>query len=213
MKTIGTFLQQARQKAHLSVEEVSIKTKIRLDYLQAIESDSFDKLPSATFVKGFIRNYAIAVDLDPEKALAIFRRDFDHNEAGKVVPRGLSHPIPTSSKFWHPRTTSFIALGVMLVAIGFYFINQLFTLWGGPTLEVIEPDSQAVLTATSVTVRGRTQSDALVLINNQPIGVNAAGEFETNLLLDEGEHTIMIEAEDRDGKRTQVVRTVTVELE
>ena len=45
-------------------------TKIRTDYLVALEGDDFERLPNEVFSRGFVRAYAEVVGLDPETAVA-----------------------------------------------------------------------------------------------------------------------------------------------
>lgn len=49
------------------------KTKIPLDRLQALESDSYDDLPDDVYTRGAIRNYAIFLDLDPREMESLYR--------------------------------------------------------------------------------------------------------------------------------------------
>jgi cytoskeletal protein RodZ len=58
MKTVGQILQNRRIEKKLSIEDVEKLTKIRRKFVQAIESDSFTSIPSQTYTKGFIKNYA-----------------------------------------------------------------------------------------------------------------------------------------------------------
>ena len=56
--SIGEQLRQARLAQDLSLDQVSQATHIRLHYLEALEADQFDQLPSAAQLRGFIRAYA-----------------------------------------------------------------------------------------------------------------------------------------------------------
>lgn len=211
MKTIGEYLRSIRIAQDVSLEELSTATKIRIDYLESIESDNFSKLPSAAFVKGFIRSYALAFEQDPEKALAIFRRDFDQNNQGKVVPRGLAQPINTGEGFWSPRTTSFVFGGFLLLLVVGYMLNQVLTLVSAPKIVVESPLEQQVFLQQEVSVIGKTHSDASVFINDQSVILDSDGRFSTTVQLEPGTQQITIEARSRDGKVSQETRTITVE--
>jgi cytoskeletal protein RodZ len=62
--TIGNKLRQARKAHSLSLEEASQATYMRLNYLQALENDDFDALPSKTQARGFLRAYASFLGLE-----------------------------------------------------------------------------------------------------------------------------------------------------
>lgn len=58
LHTIGQKLKEIRESKGVSLEEISQKTHIRLNYLEAIESSEIDQLPSAVQMRGFLRLYA-----------------------------------------------------------------------------------------------------------------------------------------------------------
>jgi len=64
-QTVGTILRQKREEKRYTLEQVFQDTRIRLSYLQAIESDQLDQLPSRAQAHGFIRLYANYLGLDP----------------------------------------------------------------------------------------------------------------------------------------------------
>jgi cytoskeleton protein RodZ len=69
--TAGATLRSARETAGLSVEDVAAQLKLAPRQVQALEEDEFERLPGRTFARGFARNYARFVQLDPEAVLAL----------------------------------------------------------------------------------------------------------------------------------------------
>jgi cytoskeleton protein RodZ len=63
--SIGQQLRQAREEQSLSIDQVAQATHIRLHYLEALEADQFDKLPSTAQLRGFLRAYGNYLKLDP----------------------------------------------------------------------------------------------------------------------------------------------------
>lgn len=66
MTGLGTLFQEARLKQGLTIEEVAERTKIRTQFLIAIEEGRFNELPDQAYVRAFLRTYARALDLKPE---------------------------------------------------------------------------------------------------------------------------------------------------
>jgi cytoskeleton protein RodZ len=64
MFEIGNSLSEARTRKGLDFPELEQGTKIRAKYLRALEDEAFETLPSATYVKGFLRTYADYLGLD-----------------------------------------------------------------------------------------------------------------------------------------------------
>src|SRR5699024_10715050 len=69
---IGERLKEAREEKGLSLEDIQQKTKIQNRYLQAIEEDNLDDLPGKFYARAFIKEYALAVGLDPTVLLEGF---------------------------------------------------------------------------------------------------------------------------------------------
>jgi cytoskeleton protein RodZ len=70
--SIGQVLKHEREERHLSIEEVSSTTRISRRALESLEEDRFEDLPSGVFVRGFIKAYASAVEIDAGEVLARF---------------------------------------------------------------------------------------------------------------------------------------------
>jgi cytoskeleton protein RodZ len=64
MTPVGESLRRARLKRNLALEEISEELKISTRFLQAIESDQYDKLPGGVFARSFVRQYARLLGLD-----------------------------------------------------------------------------------------------------------------------------------------------------
>src|SRR2546423_4099674 len=67
---IGQALRKARVERGKSIEEASRETRIRAEYLHALERERFDVLPGDVYVRGFLRSYSNYLGLDPDKVLA-----------------------------------------------------------------------------------------------------------------------------------------------
>ena len=70
MDELGTLLRETRQARTLSLEEVAQITRIRPRYLEALEEGRYDVLPTPVHVRGFLRNYALFLQLDPKPLIA-----------------------------------------------------------------------------------------------------------------------------------------------
>ncbi len=77
-----------------------------------------------------------------------------------------------------------------------------------PRLELFHPPDGLLTTDALITVRGRTEKQATVTLNNNLIPVNEEGSFETQLFLSEGANRIEIKSTYAIGLETSVHRTV-----
>lgn len=211
MKTVGEILKNARTKKDISKKEIAKKTKINLEYIKALEDNDFKNLPESAFVKGFIRNYANVVDLNPEQALAVFRRDYDQDVKGQVVPRTLAEKKLDKRSFFNPKTTIIVSLSALFIVLFAYLFYQYRLLAAAPPLEISNPEEGDKVRA-SLTITGKTDPQATLTINNQQVSLEPDGSFSQPLVLTEGTRTITIKSTSRSGKVRSVQRTVNVEL-
>ncbi len=69
MQTIGQTLKQTRESKRLTLEKVFEATRIRVPYLQALESDDLSAMPSPVQARGYLRNYAEYLGLNFDQLL------------------------------------------------------------------------------------------------------------------------------------------------
>ncbi len=206
MKTAGDLLREKRLLKELSLEEVSKKTKIKTEFLEAIETSNYALLPSATFAKGFLRNYATFLYLNPDTMVAMFRRDFTQNSKGEIIPRGLVEPVGSKPRFF---SVSLILTTIAVVVfVGFLGI-QLLSWWSLPKIKLIQPQNNDTY-GEKVTFKGVADNDATVKVNGQLVILDQNGQFTLDLIFPSGTHSVIIEATNRRGKSTLVERTFTV---
>ncbi|NDV62951.1 DUF4115 domain-containing protein [Puniceicoccales bacterium CK1056] len=77
---IGERLEEARKRKGVSVREAAEATKIRGDFLLAMEDNSFEIDLPQIYVRGFLKNYARFLKLDPVKILT----DYDAHQLGRT---------------------------------------------------------------------------------------------------------------------------------
>src|SRR3954469_19703621 len=82
MQTIGERLEEARKRKGISIREAAETTKIRGDYLQKFEANSFDVDLPPLYVRGFLRSYARYLELDPDRVVG----DFDALDGRESKP-------------------------------------------------------------------------------------------------------------------------------
>ena len=70
MGSLGAYLKEQREARRASVDELAQSTRIPARILRQIEMDSHADLPADVFVRGFLRAYARALELDEEHVLA-----------------------------------------------------------------------------------------------------------------------------------------------
>jgi cytoskeletal protein RodZ len=70
IEALGNELREARQRRDLTLSEVERKIHIRAKFLEALECGQVALLPSPVQARGFLRNYARFLGLDPDSMIA-----------------------------------------------------------------------------------------------------------------------------------------------
>ena len=86
MKHIGEYLKQRRCEKNITLEEVASQTGIREQYLTALESGDFEKIPGDVFIKGFIRNYGNFLEENGNDLVEAYTK-------GLATPEALHEPL------------------------------------------------------------------------------------------------------------------------
>src|SRR4029079_1070057 len=75
--TVGDLLQAARERKGVDLYRAERDTKIRARHLSALEDGDYSELPGAVYTKGFLRNYALYLGLDPTEVLDRWHEEQD----------------------------------------------------------------------------------------------------------------------------------------
>ncbi|MDE2851770.1 MAG: DUF4115 domain-containing protein [Acidobacteriota bacterium] len=71
-ESFGAWLRGQREVRRVDLETIAQSSKINIRYLELLEEDRFDLLPASIFVRGFLREYARIVGLDPDEVLNFY---------------------------------------------------------------------------------------------------------------------------------------------
>jgi cytoskeletal protein RodZ len=204
--TLPQRLVEARERKGVDLLRAERETKIRARYLAALESGDYADLPGSVYTKGFLRNYALYLGLDPEDVTRQWKRergDLSIPAEPLTVPRPLEAPRQgfTISPVVIITALLLVVVGVFAVYIG----TQLLRYNKPPTIAVTNP-AQAVIDVpdgtTSYTLRGTSIPGASVVIDSsgldQPYRANAddAGRWLQEVQLRRGRNEFDVSAID-----------------
>jgi len=98
-QTIGQRLKSEREDQRLTLEKVFEATRIRVQYLQALEADDHSVLPSPVQARGYLRNYAEYLGFDVEQMLQELREMSGQPPSEEVIgPADVSLPPQAETK-------------------------------------------------------------------------------------------------------------------
>jgi cytoskeleton protein RodZ len=123
--TAGAKLKAAREAAGLSVDAIAQQLKLAPRQVKALEEDDFQRLPGRTFVRGFARNYARFVQLDPDAVLSLLPAGDSAPALERPALAAARRPmgeIPTerATKPSPARWLLPLLLALIVAAVGYY---------------------------------------------------------------------------------------------
>ncbi|MBZ5701199.1 MAG: helix-turn-helix domain-containing protein [Acidobacteriia bacterium] len=113
--TFGERLKREREMREVSLEEISMATRISNRYLQALESEEWSKLPGGVFARGFVRTIARYLGLDEESLLAEF--DLARSKEPPPQPYQTLEPTPQELPRWLPAAVAAVVLVLLLAGV------------------------------------------------------------------------------------------------
>lgn len=215
LKTVGKLLAEKRKSKNLTYDEISEIIKINPEYLEALENAEYSKFPSEVYVKGFLRNYARFLNIEPEHALALYRRE---REKAIAKPKlGVGEKIKRSKLNFSLTTGKLIAIGAFLVSLitVFYIGNYVLDIYKTPTLELRKPvqvtaneTGNYVTSETVLKLEGLSEIGNKLSINGQEYRVNSFEQFTVDLTLTEGLNEIRISSQNQINRRSEILLNV-----
>ncbi len=207
MKTIGQFLKEARMNKSYSKAHLEGKTKIKQEFLTAIEEEQWNKLPEFPVVRGFVKSIADALETNSDQALAFLRRDYPPQKLA-LTPK----PDVVNRFVWTPRLTFLTGAAFILLIILGYLTMQYINFMNPPKLQVDTPTESQLVQVANLEVSGKTDPGATVKINNQPALVDDSGVFKTEIEVNEQTNKVEVVAKSRSNKTTIIDRTIQVKF-
>jgi Helix-turn-helix domain len=123
---VGPALRKARERRGITVDAASRDTKLRVDQLNALETEDFDALLGDVYVRGSLRTYATYLGLNPDKVLAAYARHADE-PAPPPPPAKLGRverAIAATRIRDNQRLMVVLAATILLVAVVFGLVSR-----------------------------------------------------------------------------------------
>jgi len=216
---LGEVLRAARESKGVDLARVERDTKIRTRYLSALERGEYRDLPGAVYTKGFLRNYAHYLGLDPEYLTDLYRLETN----GAAEPAVAAPPRPMRARRARALVVTPGAIAAAILTVGVlafiaYLGYEFVTFARTPDLRVIQPAGDvAGYHNSQYTITGVTEPNSRVTVDglreNPVITADAQGRFSVTVKLVPGSNVITLVANDPLTQRdsAKVMRTIVVD--
>jgi cytoskeleton protein RodZ len=216
---VGEMLQLARERKGVDLYRAERDTKIRLRYLSALEDGAYDELPPPVYTKGFLRNYAIYLALDPDEILERWRDEMDALRASErlsVAPP--PQPIAAPGRRITLTPGMLVAGLVVLVIAAFvgYLVLQLLRYAEVTPVALTQPANVfSTIDAEQTVLKGSSGPGAVITVRGPGDALYNAtadedGEWSEEVDLARGRNDFTITALDPVTQRQSPVLVVTI---
>ncbi len=212
-------LYAARERKGVDLYRAERDTKIRARYLAALERGDYRELPGPVYTKGFLRNYALYLGLEPEEILSQWRRergDMGPPQPVISVPRPIT--TPRRGLTFSPGVIVAALLTVAVLLVGAYLAVQVMRFAKPPSLDVTDPKVATLSVDESVSsyvLRGTTIPGGTVTVEvaggSRQTSADSTGAWSIEIDLRRGKNQIKIDATDPDtGKHAEQVAQIVI---
>lgn len=204
MVSVGEILIREREKKGLTLKQVEKEIKIRERYLASIEQNNWTIFSSKIYIIGILKNYAKFLDIDQQKIIAFFRRDYEKNEEGSFKKH-------VSRNYIYPETKKLVIAGITFLVFLFvsYFVFQLTQFLKPPRIEIISPTTTTVKNLDIIPIEGKTEKDAAITIFGERVYQNKEGMFHYDFPIHQGKNELSIEVTGANGKKSIIKKIFT----
>jgi cytoskeleton protein RodZ len=109
----GAMLAAAREEMNLSVSEVARHLKLSPAQVEALEEGAYERLPGRVFVRGFLRNYAKLLGVDPQPLLRRIEHEMPQPSVEEEPPAAPEAVMPTGER---SRWPLYVGIAATIVA-------------------------------------------------------------------------------------------------
>lgn len=188
LNNVGETLKKTRESLGLSIEGVSKKLRIQEKYIRAFENNDNSLFDSKVIPRGFLIKYCELLNLDSEKIVAYWRRDFVLSNKPVVKP---DSPL----KFVITVKIAISALFSLIIFVLFaFFVFQYFKFKTPPKLEVSNLQNEQTILSDSIVLQGITDKNSAVYINDREVKTDTDGKFTQKIFLQNGINVINLKS-------------------
>lgn len=178
MAEFGNRFKAARDLRGLTIEDVAQETRISPRFLRAIESETFAELPGGLFNRGFVRNYASAVGLNPDDMAERYSA-----MTAEATPTEAAAPTPApDTRSGREKYVLPSAVGGLVVLILVFYVSTRSAESPGTRPEVRQTEVAATARPTPVPAEGTPLPAPLLSTLAEPKAGDAPDAEDTDVV-------------------------------
>lgn len=203
--TVGSLLREARERAGLSLTEVSEQLKIPVKHLRGLEEGDLSEFTAEVYARGAFNHYADFLGVRADTTQRAFLRVL--SGAREYVPLKVHTPRSWLASVLTPRWILAVAITAVAILVGAYIFSQVQSFLRLPTVKITEPATN-VVQGSSITVKGQTEPDIRLRVNGSEVLLDKNAQFSVPMIVHPGINVLQIEAENAAGRKRVITRDI-----
>ncbi len=206
-ETVGALLRRERLHRRLTLDAVAEVLRIPPQQLRALEEGDVRVFSAEVYARGAYVNYATYLGVTDSGSYQALLRSL----SGMRERAALSVPVPAGwlERMLTPYRVLLAGFGLLAALVAGYIGWQVRIFVREPRLELLAPE-EAVIFASEVVVRGRTEREAHVTVNGETVLLRDDGSFEVVLPLKPGINVLQVGAAGASGSARVIRRELLV---
>ena len=208
-ESVAEKLRTAREEKNITIETAAKKLNINPDYLLALESGDYSRLPAGVYEKTYLKKYGAYLGLN-------------HRSLEKGYAKEKSRPSQTKNDVFakkkirarellvFPKILRNVFIIIFLVSLFLYLGYYLKNSFSLPELTITSPSENLVTENNLIEVAGKTSPKTQITINNRQILKDESGNFRETVELKKGLNTITVSAQNKYSPKKIIERQILV---
>ena len=206
----GEELRKSRMSRSWSLADATRRSRIKVDYLKALEDENIQDIPRGVYAVNFLRRYAGVLNISKDRidemaqkiqSIKIWSVKDNFIDLSAILKR---KPVLVVS-VWGGVASRFFLVAIIFV----YLAIGVAGIFVKPKLDIDSPSGNSVLSVKYITVSGETEKEAVVRINGEYVK-NNGGKFSEAVYLRSGINVITVSAQKKYGQISMDTRRILV---
>lgn len=200
---LADHLRRTRLEKKRSLTQASEATGIQLKYLEYFESGEYQKLPGDMYARAWLKLYAEFLGLSSEELLTEYKVEKSISDKLKKVEDQDKRASFSPLQLLRPLNIKTASVLVVVLAVFVYLGWEVKNILTPPEIMISQPENNLRTADSSVEIRGTTEPEVQLTINNEIVLLDERGNFVQTVNLVSGLNNLLISAKKKHSKASE----------
>jgi len=200
-QTLADKLKQSRLEQGKTLEQAAAATKIQSKYLEILEEGDYQKLPGDIYSKAWLKLYGDFLGLQINELLVDYKIEKTiSDKLSKITTPVIKTNSISPYSILKPKVLKFLGIIFLILMLLSYLAWEINNTTSPPEVIILEPANNFRTTESSLSIKGQTEVEAQLTINNELVSLDKDGNFSQTINLINGLNNLEISAKKKHSK-------------